>query len=163
MIDIDIVLPVLQGVITAILAVLGIYVTLHPVDATDEVGKRKYKLRFVVCIVLGLGLSVWQAFRNVESQRQLTTTLGDLGAAVERYNERPLKPPDVHVYPAKAPTIPFTNKSTVRFVHGLNTKSPQVTCYVKGEAFEPLTTTPVDDNTVVITFNSPVSGNCSAR
>ena len=164
----DIVVPVLFAAVTSVTAYLGVHVTLYP--ATTHRSLRNYKIAFGLCIAASLGLTVWQIFRNFDAQEKqniaqekLSDTLRKLDEGVQKSNERPLKPPDVHIYPPKSPSVKFSKKTRIRFEHGLNTKSPQVSCYVDGQLMEPYTVTPTDENTTVIAFVYPVSGTCSAR
>jgi hypothetical protein len=93
---VDILIAIGIGVLTIVIAYLGVHVTFHPADSAEK--KSAYKVAFALCGLAACGLIAVQAYRNLKSQEALNAQLG-------RIETNTKTPPTVQVnVPASPPT-----------------------------------------------------------
>ena len=96
--NLDIWLPVAVGLLTFVLAFMGVFVTLYPPGDTS---KRIWWIAFGIVALAGGGLITWQAVRSVNAQSNLEAELNKIQHNTEQ-------PPTVNV-PAPIVNIPSPN------------------------------------------------------
>jgi hypothetical protein len=94
---------------------------------------------------------------SVDTQAQKNPDLKPLGDAIGNAIGKLARYPE-------PPSMSFKSETEVRFVHGLNTRTPQIVCVnAAGSSLSDPNFTVVDPNTVTIHWAMPQSGSCSAR
>lgn len=61
-------------------------------------------------------------------------------------------------------SVSFHNKVTIKFTHGLNTRSPEIMCLnPEGKRMYAGAITAIDENTVILNMVTPSTGSCTAE
>jgi hypothetical protein len=89
-------LAVIQAIVAAITAYLGVHLTLHPPGESISV-KRAYKAGFIICGAISVALIAVQAYRNDRTQEALEKQLGRIENSTGRIEEHTKEPPHVTV------------------------------------------------------------------
>jgi hypothetical protein len=118
----DVVLAILVGVVTLVIAYLGVHVTLYPAESNKE--KREYKVAFSVLGLLACAIIGLQTYRNDQSQEALKSQVSRLQSGVSQIATNTKQPPRVEVnIPA---TIPNTELRAWLQVTSVYSPSPHV-------------------------------------
>lgn len=97
----DILLPLGVGLLTFVLAGMGVYVTLYP---PDDRSKKEWWVAFVLVALVGCGLIAWQAIRSVNTQESLQGLLNKIQHNTEQPPTVNVAPPIVNIPPQNIPS-----------------------------------------------------------
>ena len=111
----DIVIALLLAFVTAGIAFLGIYLTIHP-PQTPSV-RSKYLVSFILLAVGAIGLTGWQTYRSATQQNELQAKLD----SIEKSTKQPPTvqvTPQINIPPAQVIIPPHKERSWVIMTTG---------------------------------------------